>query len=314
MLGRTAHGIFWMFRYLERAENIARLVEAGFRMALMRGADAASEEWRSVLATLGEQQSYDAEYDDYEAMQVCNFVLRDKANPQNALLLLEQARNNARMARSSVTTEVWEAVNEGWMMVRDLLARPARENNLGLVLGTIRRQSSLVRGASYGTMLRNDIYHFARAGTFIERADNTARILDVKYHLLLPSVAHVGSRLDTTQWDGVLRSLGGDRAYRWLNQGRMDARSIANFLIMDDRFPRSLAFCLDQLLDNLDDLVEEYDEEGESHRLARELSARLTASDTDAIFDRGLHQFLVEFIADNHKVAHAISSDYRFVD
>src|SRR5690606_11357739 len=111
--------------------------------------------------------------------------------------------------------------------------------------------STIARGATYGSMLRNEIYSFARAGTFIERADNTARILDVKYYLLLPSLAYVGTPLDTTQWDNVLRSLSGERAYRWLNAGRMDARSIADFVVLDRRFPRSLAFCYAAIAENL---------------------------------------------------------------
>ena len=119
------------------------------------------------------------------------------------------------------------------------------------MLAAIRRESTLARGATHGSMLRNEIYNFARAGTFIERADNTARILDVKYYLLLPSLAYVGTALDTAQWDNVLRSLSGERAYRWLNAGRMDARAIAEFLILDDRFPRSLAFCYATLRENL---------------------------------------------------------------
>lgn len=314
MLGRTANGIFWMFRYLERAENTARLLDAGFRMALTRGADAANEEWRSVLATMGQQQAYDKMHDGYDGMQVCNFVLREKANPQTVLSMIESARNNARMARSSITLEVWEAVNEGWMTVRDLLARPARESTLGQILGAIRRQSSLVRGATYGTMLRNDIYRFARAGTFIERADNTSRILDVKYHLLLPSLAHVGSSLDSTQWDNVLRSLGGERAYRWLNAGRIDPPGMAEFLILDGRFPRSLAFCYTELVENLEALAREYGREGSSCGKARAAAMALREQDIEGIFDIGLHQFLLNFIGENQRIASAIGADYRFVE
>lgn len=314
MLGRTANAIFWMYRYLERAENTARLLDAGFRMALMRGGDAASEEWRSVLATLGLQQNYDAAHDGYDGMQVCNFVLREKSHPQSIMAMMDKARNSARMSRSSITLEVWEAVNEGWMKVRELLARPLREGNLGAALSGIRRESTLVRGATYGTMMRNQIYRFARAGTFIERADNTARILDVKYHLLLPSLAYVGSSLDSTQWDNVLRSLGGERAYRWLNAGRMEPRGIAEFLIMDERFPRSLTFCYGQLLENLDALARECGGPGQSHGLARAATASLAGQDIEGIFDIGLHQFLLGFIGENQALANAIAVDYRFND
>jgi uncharacterized alpha-E superfamily protein len=198
------------------------------------------------------------------------------------------------------------------MTLRDLLARPVREANLGQVLAAIRRESTLARGATFGSMLRDEIYCFARAGTYIERADNTARILDVKYYLLLPSLAYVGTALDTTQWDNVLRSLSGERAYRWLNAGRMDARSIADFVILDDRFPRSLAFTYVALRENLTDLARMHGCEGPVHALMRDAGQQLTGKTVEEIFDRGLHEFLVEFIRRNQAVANAISEQYRF--
>jgi len=312
MLGRVANGIFWMYRYLERAENTARLLAAGHRMALTRGPDTTREEWRSVLTTLGLLTAYRASYDDFSGAHVCDFVLRSKANSQSVVSMLERARMSARTCRSAITMEVWEAVNEGWMTLRDLLARPVRDANLGQVLAAIRRESTLARGATFGSMLRDEIYCFARAGTYLERADNTARILDVKYYLLLPSLAYVGTALDTTQWDNVLRSLSGERAYRWLNAGRMDARSIADFVILDGRFPRSLAFSYGALRDNLADLARLHGFEGQAHVLMREASQQLTGKTVDEIFDFGLHQFLVEFIRRNQAVASAIAEQYRF--
>lgn len=312
MLGRTANAIFWMCRYLERAENTARLLDAGFRMSLTRGSDAASEEWRSVVVTLSQEEQYEALYDSYSGPQVCNFVLRDRENPYSVLAMFEMARTNARAARSSLTMEVWEAVNEGWMTLKDLLARPVRESNLNTVLSAIRRESTLVRGATYGTMLRNDIYHFARAGTFIERADNTARILDVKYHLLLPSLSYVGSSLDSSQWDQVLHSLAGDRVYSWLNAGQMDPRGIAEFLILDWRFPRSIAFSYEQLRQQLAELALEYGQETDAHALIEDTARWLSERTIESIFDIGLHEFLVDFIGRNQSVANAIAEDYRF--
>ena len=160
--------------------------------------------------------------------------------------------------------------------------------------------------------MRNEIYSFARAGTFIERADNTARILDVKYYLLLPSLAHVGTALDTAQWDNVLRSLSGERAYRWLNAGRMDARSIAEFVILDDRFPRSLAFCYAAMRENLAALARLHGQEGPAHELMRLADQRLTGKDIEEIFDQGLHEFLIDFVRRNREVASAIAEQYRF--
>lgn len=314
MLGRTANGIFWMYRYLERAENTARLLAAGHRMTLTRGPDDASEEWRSVLTTLGLHEAYKQSHEDYTGAHVCDFVLRSRANSQSVLSMVERARSNARTCRSAITAEVWEAVNEGWMTLNEMLARPVRESNLGAVLATIRRESTLARGATYGSMLRNETYAFARAGTFLERADNTARILDVKYYLLLPSLSYVGTALDSSQWDNVLRSLSGERAYSWLNAGRMDARSIAEFLILDDRFPRSLAFCLIEMRDNLSQLARMHGGQvGVADEAMRQADARLDGKTVEDIFDQGLHQFLTDFILASRGVANAIAEQYRFV-
>src|SRR5688572_9088316 len=198
------------------------------------------------------------------------------------------------------------------MNLRELLARPVRDANLGQALAAVRRESTLARGATHGSMLRNEIYCFTRLGTFVERADNTARILDVKYYLLLPSLAYVGTPLDTGQWDNVLRSLSGERAYRWLNAGRMDARSIADFLILDARFPRSLAFCYAAMRENLAVLARLHGHEGPAHELMRQADQELTGRGIEQIFESGLHQFLLGFIRRNREVAQAIAQQYRF--
>lgn len=170
MLGRTANGVFWMARYLERAENTARLIDAGFRMALTRDAVTSQEEWRSVITTVGKTGDYEATYGpNYRGEQAWNYLLRDKANPGSVLAMIEAARTSARGVRTALTREVWEAINESWMVLRDALARPVREPALGQVLAAIRRQATQVRGALDGTMLRNENYNFNRLGTFIER-------------------------------------------------------------------------------------------------------------------------------------------------
>ena len=314
MLGRTANGIFWMSRYLERAENTARLVEAGFRMAMTRGTVASEEEWRSVVVTTGQQRLYAQHNGTYTGIQVWNFILRDKHNPNSVLNMIEAARSNARGVRTALTREVWEATNEAWMNLRAILARPVREAGLGDVLLAVRRHATLVRGAMDGTMLRNDNFNFARVGTFVERADNTARILDVKYYVLLPSLAYVGSSLDHVQWETVLRSVSGERAYRWLNAGVMDPRGIAEFLILDGRFPRSLAFCYAKLSSNLGGLARQYGGEGKSQELLRQLSTRFEEGDIAQIFEAGLHEFITRFIAGNQQLAQAIANDYRFTE
>jgi uncharacterized alpha-E superfamily protein len=311
MLGKTAGGLFWMFRYLERSENTARLVEAGFRIALTRSA-AADDEWMSVIQTAGVSDAFRAKYDSADAQSVIDFLLRDKTNPSSVISVVESARNNARLVRTALTREVWEATNECWLALKDALARQVRERDLPETLALIRQQSALVRAALHGTMLRNDVYDFARIGTFLERADNTARILDVKYYVLLPSVMFVGSSLDNVQWETILRSVSAQRAYRWLNQGDINPRGIAEFLILDRRLPRSLAFCYTKLVDNLDYLADDYGERHPCHDAAQGVLDRLRTNSVDTIFDKGLHEFLEGFIRDNNRLGIQIEQDYRF--
>ncbi len=312
MLGRTAKGVFWMARYLERAENMARLLDAGHRMALTRDAVISQNEWRSVVETVGQTAAYKQSHGTYTGIQVWNFLLREKGNAQSVLAMIESARTSARSVRTALTREVWEAINESWMTLSAMLAKPVREVSLGEVLATIRRQATLVRGAVEGSMLRNENFNFFRIGTFIERGDNTARILDVKYYVLLPSLAWVGSSLDNVQWDSVLRSVSGERAYRWLNAGAMDPRGIAQFMILDRRFPRSLAFSMDKVRSNLAGLAHQYGQETSAHEQVRASGSQLHGLSIDGIFDDGLHEFLTQFIACNRQVAQAIERDYRF--
>ena len=312
MLGRTANSLFWMFRYLERAENTARLLEAALRMALTRDLVTAEAEWRSVIATLGLQQAYEVAHEAYDGASVWNFVLRGPANPGNVRNMFGAVRSNARAARINISSDVWEAVNENWMKLDAMLARPVGQTSVGDVLGAIRRAGTQVHGAFDGSMLRDEGYHFSRAGTFIERADSTARILDMKYFLLLPSLSYVGSSLDTGQWEQVLRSVAGARVYSWLNAGQIEARGIVEFLVLDDRFPRSLAFCRNALRDNLAALARMHREEGRAVALMRDADTRISHLTVDQIFEAGLHEFLVDFLARNAAIAQAIAGDYRF--
>ena len=202
-LGKTAGGLYWMFRYLERSENTTRLLDAGFRMSLTRSASAQNQ-WRSILETTSATEAFLERHTEAELIKVVDFLLRDRSNPSSILSVMEAARENARMSRTALTREVWEAINEAWIQMKSLLLRPISEREVPKVLSAIRQQSSLVRGALHGTMLRNDVYNFSRIGTFIERADSTARTLDVKYYLLLPSSSLVGlALLEALVYDAV---------------------------------------------------------------------------------------------------------------
>lgn len=313
MLGRTANGLFWLFRYLERAENTARLLEAGFRIALTRDLEAAEAEWRSLVETLGLRLAYEANHDGYAGPQVWNFILRGADNPSSVARMMDAVRFNARATRTAITRELWAAINTSWMEIGDLLRRPVAQSHVGEVLEAIRRAGTLAHGALEGSLLRAEGYHFARVGTFVERADNVARILDMKYYLLLPSLRYVGSAMDTGQWEQVLRSVSGDRAYHWLNPGRIEARGVVEFVVLDRRFPRSLAYCHETLDEELACLAAIHGAEGACHAQMHDASAMLDTLTVEGIFEIGLHEFLTQFMKRNAAIANAVVQDYRFL-
>ena len=311
MLGRNAAGIFWMFRYLERSENIARIMQAGHRMFLT-SINSSYEDWASILDAMSLREHFEEKTAEFNPSKVRNFILRDADNPSSIISCVTNARENARMVRTVLTKEVFEAVNETYLVLKDTLKRPISDRNLVKTLAIIRRQSVLVRGTLHGTMLRNDIYEFARLGTFLERADYTTRILDMKYYILLPSISFVGSSIDNRQWENILHSVSAYKSYRWLNKYQINPRGICKFLILDPRFPRSIIFCARQLATNLRLLTIEYNRKSKSAKLARAISKKLDTSTIDDIFDHGLHEFLRDWIANLNRLSIQIENDFRF--
>ena len=313
MLGKTANGLFWMYRYLERAENNARLIETGQRIALTRSA-ATDDEWMPVMQTAGMQQGYSTKHGDVTKDSAVDWMLRDAENPSSVRSTIEAARQNARMVRTALTAEVWSAMNGCYIDVKQALNRKVNERDLPAVLGVIRQRTALVRGATHGTMLRNDVYDFARIGTFLERADNTARILDTKYYVLLPSSMAVGSRLDNVQWETILRSVSAEGGYRMVYGQKIRPREISRFLILDRRMPRSLNFCCSKIRDNLGYLASDYGSKPASHGLADDLCRRFMSHGVDAIFDYGLHEYIQDVVGALYELGTQIEVDYRFFE
>ncbi|WP_375175478.1 alpha-E domain-containing protein [Pseudooceanicola sp.] len=313
MLGKTANGLFWMYRYLERAENTSRLIETGQRMALTR-LGSSEAEWKSILQTAGVLPGFEASEEDLTKEAAIDWLLRSKANPSSVLMSIEGARQNARMVRTALTHEVWEATNACYMRAKELLARKVGERDLPQTLGELRQRTALVRGATHGTMMRNDIYNFARIGTFLERADNTARILDVKYYVLLPSVMSVGSSIDNVQWETILRSVSARGGFRLTYGNQYDPVDIAHFLILDGRMPRSLAFCIRKMRDNLSFLNATYGELPESSAKIADLEEKYLSRDIDSVFDQGLHEYIQSVLMRMSDLGAQIEKDYRFYE
>ncbi|WP_426238793.1 alpha-E domain-containing protein [Pararhizobium sp. DWP1-1-3] len=311
MLGRTANGLYWMFRYIERAENSARLIDAGLRMSLTRS-EATEDDWDGVLQSSGVRDIYDDLYPTLTSADAIDFLLRDKSNPSSVMSCIDSGRNNARMVRTALTRETWEATNECWLDLKTMLARRVKPADLPEAIDAIKQRTALIRGAFHGTMLRNEIFNFSRIGTFIERADNTARILDVKYYVLLPAVSQVGSSIDNVQWESILRSVSAHRSYGWVYEAEYRPSNIADFLILNGRMPRSLAYCYDKIVSNLGYLAREYGEGHAAHATAEGTLSSLRSHSIKDVMDQGLHEYIENFISHNNRLGQEISDGYRF--
>ena len=312
MLSWDADSLYWLSRYVERAENLARVLDVAYRMASMplsyNGVD--SNEWESALVTAGAMEEFRAVYDDVTPENVIEFLAFSEANPSSIQCCFDTARQNARSVRGALTSEMWEAINSAWLDLRRLSVRKIRVQDLPRFLNLVKETSLRYDGSAMRTMLRNDAYWFSRLGVYVERADNTARVLDVKYHVLLPENAEVGGGIDYYQWAAILRSVSALVSYQWVYHQNLRPWLVADLLILRQEMPRSLAACYAALSSHLDDLAHRYGTTGVSQRLARSAHARLTNRTIEDIFQHGLHEFLQDFLAENNRLGQSITSQY----
>lgn len=312
MLSRTADNLFWLSRYVERAENMARLMEMGYRMALMPSAgDGNRSEWASVLSASGCAQGYDPKMPLRQA-EVTDYLIFNRDNSSSILNCFENARANARAMRTAITAEMWEALNNALMELRRTPMHNLAKTDLPEFIDWVKRQGALFRGATDSTILRDDGYDFIRLGTFIERADNTARLLDVKYYVLLPETSMVGDGVDNYQWTTVLRAASSLRAFHWVYRDDYSPYRIAHFLILNPFSPRSLAHCVEQITNHLEHLARHYGKRGAVHSQAVEIYSLLTQSQMEEIFAQGLHEFLSDFLMRSQSLSSAIAETYYF--
>jgi uncharacterized alpha-E superfamily protein len=311
MLSRTADSIYWLARYVERAEYLARILEATQRLTTMPLTYVGeTNEWESALSTAGCSSAFFAAHGEANEETVTDFLAFSTSNPSSIRNCFEVARSNARAVRTALTMEMWDAINTTWLELKRFGNRPSSRDEFARFLGWVQECSLRFDGSAYRTMLRNDAYWFSRLGVFIERADNTARILDVKYHLLLPAHEHVGGPLDYYQWSGILRSVSALTAYHWVYRESLKPWLIADLLILNDQMPRSLASCYENLVQNLDRIAGVYGRQGAAQRQARSVRTRLQNSKMEEIFQSGLHEFITAFITDNNKLGSAIMQQY----
>ena len=310
MLSRTANNLYWLARYMERMDYVARLLEVGQRMA---GMSRGGEGWRSMLVAAGCEPGFVKKYETISTAAVVDFLFRDPDNPSSVQSCITTARQNARAVRTAITTDMWEALNGTWQESRELFGSGFRAEDLSGATDWVKTRAVLFRGAYSSTMLRSEAYWFARLGSHVERADNTARILDVKYHVLLPDYESVGGGLDYHHWTSILRAVSALRAYHWVYRDRVKPWNVAELMILRPEMPRSLRACYDEITSNLDLLGATYGGRyGECHRLAGELHARLRFGRIDNIFQTGLHEFLTEYIDRTLELGDEISDFFLF--
>ena len=314
MLSRTADHLFWMSRYTERAENTARMLDVNYQTSLLpQSAAVVQGGWQSLLSISELKPAYTAKYGDrVNPREVMDFMVRDEKNSSSIISCLKNARENARAVRGTLTTEVWETQNQTYLEVIRMLRNGDFERDPGQFFEWVKFRSHLSRGVTAGTMLQDEAFHFLRLGTFLERADNTARLVDVKFHAVQTDFMGLASEKDQEydfyHWSAVLRSVSGFEVYRKVYRDVIKPERVAELLILRADMPRSLLACLNEVMSNLAMVTS--DASSETRRRAGKLRADLQYARIDEILATGLHAFLTQFLDRVNEIGAHISREF----
>ena len=314
MLSRTADHLFWMSRYMERAENTARMLDVNYQTALLPQADDQAERgWAGVLGISELTDDFRQRQTVMNASTVMHYMVRDQANASAIASCLAAARENARAVRGALTTELWETTNQTWLEFNRMLHSGALERDPAGLFEWVKFRSHLSRGVAVGTMLQDEALHFIRIGTFLERADNTARLLDVKFHALAGDgygtrPDEEGPEVDFYHWSALLRSVSGFEIYRKVYRNVIRPEKVAELLILRPNMPRSLAACMNEVVANLSLVANE--QSGETQRRAGRLCSDLQFGRIDEILATGLHTYLTQFLDRVNDIGAGISRDF----
>jgi len=307
MLSRTADHLFWMSRYIERAENLARLLDVTWQMSLVpQSLAAANQNWNAIIALNSLEEEFAARYATVNAENVLRFMVSDTDNQVSIHSCLRLARENAHAVRGTVTSEMWETMNATWLEAREKSFEQIFNAGIGEFFEWVKMRSSLSRGVTIGTLLQDEAFHFIRLGTLLERADNTARILDVKFHVLRPHGDEGAT--DFYQWGALLRSVSAFEVYRKVYRDVITPERVAELLILRMDMPRSLHFCMNGVVKNLDLIANR--QSGETQRQAGLLHARLHYARVEDILEQGLHEWLTDFMDGIYLLGDGISRDF----
>ncbi len=311
MLSRTADSLFWTARYMERADYLARLLDTALRASSLPASyGGSSSEWESAVASAGAAGQFYERYGDATEETVCDWLAFSPHYASSIFNCISIARSNARAVRTALTAEMWEAVNDAGLYLGKLQSGGMHREELLQFLDWVKGVALAFDGSARRTMLRNDAFWFVRLGGAMERADNTARLLDVKYHILLPDTERVGGTLDYFQWTTLLREVSANTAYRWVYRQSVKPWLVADLLILNRQMPRSLASCYEVIVRHTDLLADAYGRRGPSQRHAQGVLSRLNGAKIDHVFQSGLHEFITTFLADNAKLGSAIAEQY----
>lgn len=310
MLSRTADHLYWMARYIERAENLARLLDVTYQMSLVpQSPEAANQNWNAIIVLNSLEEPFAKAYGEPSAENVLRFMVRDESNFSSIYSCLRAARENAHAVRGTLTTEMWETINAAWIDLRAQSFEQIMAGGITEFFEWVKLRSALTRGVTFGTLLQDEAAHFIRMGGLLERADNTARILDVKYHFLQPNgEGEEGGVTDFYQWGALLRSLSAFEVYRKVYRDVITPARVAELLILRMDMPRSLHHCLDKV-NHLLGLVGNR-QSSETLRRAGLLHSRLHYARIDDVLEDGLHEYLTEFMDDIYDLGNRISQDF----
>ena len=310
MLSRTAASLYWIGRYVERAEFTARLVEATLRLDSLSASPAGPVAWESALLVTAADAGFAAGGAKMTPKAVTEYLTLSAANPSSIRSCLDAARSNAKSVRTALTRDAWEAINRAWLGLRGLASTGGYQETLTLA-EMVRAETKGFEGSLH-RMLRNEAYAFIGMGAAIERADNTARLIDVKYHLLLPEGEKVGGVVDRDQWTTILHTVSANTAYRWLYRDELKPGLVADMLILKSELPRSLAGSADEVVQHLGFIGKRLGRQGEADRLARRRQQALTRTSIDSVFEQGLHEYLEAFVVENAQIDRAIAAQFKF--
>ena len=307
MLSRTADHLFWMSRYIERAENLARLLDVTWQMSMVpQSEEAVNQSWMGIIALNSLEEIYAAKYSTVNGDNVLKFMVSDPDNLSSIYSCLRLARENAHAVRGTLTTEMWETLNATWLEAKDRSFDQIQAAGISDYFEWVKMRSSLSRGTTLGTLLQDEAYNFIRLGTLLERADNTARILDVKYHVLRPQDDEGAT--DFYEWGALLRSVSAFEVYRKVYRDVITPDRVAELLILNKDMPRSLHFCMNGVIKILDLVANGHS--GETARQAGLLHAQLHYGRLEDILQQSLHDWLTDFMDRIYMIGNGISKDF----